>query len=256
MNGKIQEDDVAELFHENTRITPYDVGISLGHLPALEPGVVLERHRLPTVAAGEGVALERAIERRVTSRAFDPEAILAQELLARLLALGCGFTTRRTGVPRPEFRRAAPSAGATYPLDVYAIVRRVAGLAPGVYRYAVEDHSLELLRPGQFHGELPAWTLDQPYIADTSIVFAIAGSYGRIRPRYHERGYRYMLLEAGHVAQNLYLLSTAHRLGALADGGFVDAAIDRLLGLDGTAHAALYLVAVGVPKAREQGGAG
>jgi SagB-type dehydrogenase family enzyme len=243
-------DDVAELFHESSRIAPHAAGLSPERLPAIEPGVVLERHRLPRTAPGEGVELEQAIARRVSTRAFDAGTVLPQELLARLLAFSCGFThpTHLRGVPRLEFRRATPSAGATYPLDVYAVVRQVSGLGPGVYHYAVNDHSLGLVRAGSFHHDLAYCSLRQQFIADSSVVFAITGAYGRIRARYPERGYRYMLFEAGHVAQNLCLLSTAHRLGAVVVGGFVDAVVDRLLGLRPGAHATLSLVAVGVPR--------
>jgi nitroreductase len=74
----------------------------------------------------------------------------------------------------------------------------------------------------------------------------MAGFTGRIRPRYGERGYRYMLLEAWHIAHNMSLLGAAYGLGALCDGGFVDTAISRLLGLDDVTEIPLYIVAMGV----------
>jgi SagB-type dehydrogenase family enzyme len=131
---------------------------------------------------------------------------------------------------------------------VYPVVLRVADLPPGVYHYANSDHSLELLRPGRFERELAAWTLQQPYVAEASVVFVLAGFPDRITPRYGERGYRYMLLEAGHIAQNFYLLGTAYGLGVLSNGGFVDAAINRLVGLNEVSEFALYTVVAGVLK--------
>ncbi|MBV9927259.1 MAG: SagB/ThcOx family dehydrogenase [Acidobacteria bacterium] len=243
------ESDPAELFHENSKITPFDVGADLDDLPPIEPGVFLGRVRLPKVSAVRGVELEEAVLGRVTCRDYDPRVPLSQDLLSRLLAFGCGFTAPSNfPLPSVPFRRAAPSAGATYPLEIYPVVLRALNIRPGVYHYANIDHSLELLRPGDFRTQLAEWTLGQPYIADASVVFVIAGFPGRIRPRYKERGYRYMLLEAGHVAQNFYLLSTAYGLGATADGGFVDAAFNRLLGLNDITEIALYNVAVGVPR--------
>ena len=244
------DSDPAELFHENSKHTPFDIGVSLDELPPVEPGVVLGRVRLPKVAPVRGVELEEAIARRVTCRAYDPRVPLSQDLLSRLLAFGCGFTQPANfpGLPSVPFRRAAPSAGATYPLEIYPVIIRAANILPGAYHYAPIDHSLELLRPGDFRPQLADWTLGQPYIADSGVVFVIAGFPERIRPRYKERGYRYMLLEAGHIAQNFYLLSTAYGLGATADGGFVDAAFNRLLGLNDITEIALYNVAVGVPR--------
>lgn len=251
MNPLIIEDDAAELFHENSKITPFDLGADIERLPPVEPGVVLARVPLPKVTPVRAVELEEAIERRETHRAFDPRVNLSTELLARLLAFGCGFTRGMhvAGLPHLQFHRAQPSAGATYPLEVYPVVQRVQGVEPGVYHYALNDHSLEQIRHGHFYDELTHWTMWQPYVADTCVVFVIAGFSDRIRPRYKERGYRYMLFEAGHIAQSWYLLSTAYRLGALAVGGFVDAGINRLLGLDEVTQNALYIVAVGVPRA-------
>lgn len=241
--------DVAELFHENSKVTPYQNGENIADLPEpMEADVVLQRFRLPKVAPSKEFALEEAIEWRFTNRSFNPVVDLPLATLSRLLAFSCGLTTpfSAQGLPHLAFRRAAPTAGATYPIEVYPVVMRVAGLPAGVYHYATSDHSLEFLRAGRFGRHLAVWTLYQPYIADTSVLFVMAGFPDRIRPRYGERGYRYMLLEAGHIAQNLNLLGTAYGLGVLCNGGFVDAAISRLLGLDGVTQLPLYITAVGV----------
>ena len=252
----IDEFDLGELYHENTRVAPYQLnldpvdGFEAAGLAPLDCGAVLARFRLPPVAAAPTLGLEDAIRQRVTSREFEAAIPLPQTLLSRLLSFSCGYTT-------PLYyendysvvnRRAQPSAGGKYPIEAFPIVLNVEGLQAGVYHYDVADHSLELLRPGVFNQALSTWTLFQPYMADASVLFAFAGFFDRIRPRYGERGYRYMLIESGHIAQNLYLLSTAYGLGAVANGGFVDGAINRLLGLNDTTQVALYIVAVGVPK--------
>lgn len=247
----LSEMEVAALFHENTKITPYENGDEPAWLPApLPPGIVQARFRLPPIRSTSAAAVEQVIHRRVTTRVFAPHVPLARELLSRLLAFSCGYTTPDAALPPPGWHRAAPSAGATYPIEVYPVVLRVADLPAGVYHYAANDHSLELLRPGHFGRALAAWTLHQPYMADTSVIFVLAGMTERVSPRYGERGYRYLFLEAGHIAQNLCLLATAYGLGALPNGGFVDEAVNRLLVLNGTTELALYLVAVGVPQAR------
>jgi len=245
---RVEDPAISELFHENTKIAPYENGDDPAWFPQpLAPGVVVSRIRLPRVAARGGVGVEETIQRRVTARAFNPTVSLSLDVLSRLLAFSCGYTTPASfgESPYSTFRRAAPSAGATYPIEVYPVVLRVSGLPPGVYHYAANDHSVELLRPGRFHRALAAWTLHQPYVADAGAVFVFGGYPERICPRYGERGYRYLLLEAGHIAQNLYLLATSYGLGVLSNGGFVDTAINRLVGLSDQREIAVYTVAVG-----------
>lgn len=245
----------AELFHEQTKVAPHHVGLSAVTLPAPPAEVRGARAPLPLPPVGprESCGLERAISRRETSRTFAPGATLSRDAFARLLAFSCGQTTSAGG-PRPRVtRRAQPSAGATYPLEVYALVRRVAGVAPGVYRYDPRGHGLVPLRPGHSPAALAAWTMGQPYVAGASAVFAVAGFTERVRGRYGARGYRYMLLEAGHVAQNVCLLAADYGLGVVPVGGFIDAAVNRLLGLNDTTQVALYLLAVGVLEGRAGG---
>jgi SagB-type dehydrogenase family enzyme len=244
--------DLGELYHENTNIAPYMLNLDEPRgLDPLPPGEILARMRLPAVDQAPSVGLEDAILGRVSSREFDATRPLPLTLLSRLLALSCGFTTQLYAESQFNIvrRRAQPSAGGKYPIETYPIVLNVEGLHPGVYHYDITDHTLEFLRQGAFQQEMATWTLSQPYMGEASVLFVLAGCAGRIRPRYGERGYRYMLLESGHIAQNLYLLSTAYGLGAVANGGFVDAWINRLIGLGDTDQSALYIVAVGVPKA-------
>ncbi len=243
--------DVAELFHENSKITPFDNGESLGSLPpALEPGVSVRRVSLPRSGLSSAMPLEDAIVRRASARAFNGASALPLDTLSRLLGLSCGFTA--AAGPEAggafEFHRAAPSAGAIFPIEAYPVVLRVQGCAAGVYRYEPGDHSLTLLRPGFFGHHLARWTLYQPYLAAASAIVVLAGMSDRVRPRYGERGYRYMLLEAGHIAQNFSLLCAAYGLGSLCIGGFVDAAVSRLVGLNEITEIPLYLTAAGIAR--------
>lgn len=243
--------DVAELYHENTKVPPYQIGVELSSLPEpIEQGVVLARYGLPKVGPASVAGLEQTVDWRMSSREFDLTKPLPLVALSRLLSFSCGYTTPiyYEGANTPLFRHAQPSAGATYPIEVYPIVLNAQGLPPGAYHYAPSDHTLELLRPGEFHQALVRWTLNQPYIADAGVAFVLAGFSKRITPRYGERGYRYMLLEAGHIAHNLYLLCAAYGLGVFSNGGFVDTAINRLIGVNDVDQMALYIVAVGVMK--------
>jgi SagB-type dehydrogenase family enzyme len=243
--------DVAELFHENTKVIPFENGdTGTAVPPELQPGLSLARFPLPAVTPGAGPGLEQSIAQRVTIREYDPVALLPLHLLSRLLAFSCGYT-RPAGIESGgafDRHRAMPSAGATYPVEVYLSVVRVQGLNPGIYHYAANDHSLEALRWGNFAQPLARWTMHQPYVSQTNAVMIMTGFADRIRFRYSERGYRYMLLEAGHIGQNLSLLATAYGLGSLCIGGFVDATISRLIGVNAITEIPLYMTAVGIPR--------
>lgn len=233
------EVNIAELFHENTNILPAQVGLNDEPLPELKDEFA--RVRLPQVEMVNTCGLEDAIMRRRSQRDFVGNASLSLRVLSWLLRFSCSYVERvDSGV---ELSRTTPSAGA---LDVYPVVFRVAGLAPGVYRYAVEDHSLELVRSGDFGEHLAALMLNQPYIADSSVVFMLVGNKDRIAQQYGERGYRYLLIEAGHIAQNVCLVATGLGLGSVTIGGFVDSAVNQLLRVDGVTQMALYGVVVGV----------
>ncbi|HKR21999.1 MAG TPA: SagB/ThcOx family dehydrogenase [Pyrinomonadaceae bacterium] len=182
--------------------------------------------------------------RRRSRRDFVRKASLSPRVLSWLLRFSCSYVGRSDS--DAELSRAMPSAGALYPVDVYPVIFRVSGLAPGVYRYAVEDHSLELVRSGGFGDHLAAWMLNQPFIADSCVVFMLVGRKERIAQQYGERGYRYLLIEAGHIAQNFCLVTTGLGLGSVTIGGFVDSAVNQLLGVDELTQVSLYGVAVGV----------
>lgn len=243
------EENLASLFHENTCLAPYQVGIEMKDLPdQIDPDAAQWRFRLPAPAASRELTLEQAISHRSTVRSFEPLAVLPLEYLSAVLRLSCGptgFGYATDGQPR----RAAPSAGARYPIEVYAIARSVAMLPPGVYHFAPADHTFGLIRQGTFHSALSAWTLHQPYMSDTNVVLALVGKLQRVQERYGERGYRYMLLEAGHIAQNICLMAGAYGLGAVPSGGFVDLAIRRLIGGSDVGETMpLYLIGLGIPR--------
>jgi SagB-type dehydrogenase family enzyme len=142
-------------------------------------------------------------------------------------------------------RRAAPSSGALYPIEVYAVVHRVDGLPPGVYHYAVREHALEQLRTGDFRAAVVEQAIAQEFLGECGVVLFLTNILQRMRPRYQDRSYRYGLLEAGHLGENVYLAATAMGLGACGVGAFMDDAINDMLGVDGVEEAAVYMLAVG-----------
>ena len=146
-------------------------------------------------------------------------------------------------------RRTAPSSGALYPIEIYPVVNAVDGLDAGVYHYDIRRHRLDTVRTGDQSGEIMHLGLDQDFLAVANVVFVLTLIHQRMRFKYRDRSYRYGLLEAGHLGQNLYLTATAMGLGACAVGAFRDDGLNQLLDVDGHEEVAVYLLAAGVPTA-------
>ena len=197
-----------------------------------------ERIALPEPQGWQGLSTAEAIETRRSQRTY-ASGPLPLEDLSRLLHAASGMTDLASGF------RAAPSAGALYPIETYAVVHDVAGLEAGLYHYAPTGHELERLRSGDLRLAMVVAGIGQEMLARAQVCLALSAVFQRTRWRYHERAYRYILLEAGHIAQNIYLAATALGLGACAVGAFLDDDLNRMLRIDGKDEAALCILTVG-----------
>jgi len=247
-------DDAAEAYHEASRLTPRaaptqppglrlllegdpvmhaSVGRATRRHPH-RPAVELGRPRLPRAPLADALEARRSrlpVERRE----------LALDDLAALLACGYGSRRRDDGE-----RRYVPSGGALYPLELYVLPLAIPGLAPAVCHYEPYAHRLELLRdaPG-LERELAGTLVDPSLAATAGAALVVTGVFWRSRFKYGQRGYRFALLEAGHLAQNVVLAAAALSLEALPLGGFYDRELERLLGVDGVDESALYVLLIG-----------
>ena len=183
--------------------------------------------------------LVTAITNRRSRRTYSTDKPLPLERLSQLLYLTQGITWEERSF------RAVPSSGALYPLEIYPIVHRVEGLEPGLYHHAIQHHKLELVKPGDLRQPLVQAGLNQDFLGEAHVCFVVSGIFQRTRWKYHERTYRYVLTEVGHLGQNLYLAATALGLGVCCIGAFFDDPLNQLLEIDGEEEAALYLVTVG-----------
>lgn len=199
-----------------------------------------ERIPLPSPGDFRGLYTEDAIQRRRSVRDYAGQPMTLEEL-SRLLFYTGGINAQRWG----HKLRAAPSAGALYPIEIYPAVHRVEGLEPGLYHYAVRDHALELLQAGNLQGEIIRHGLMQEFLGQANLVLVFTAIFQRLRWKYQERTYRYALLEAGHLGQNVYLAATSMGMGACAVGAFLDDDLNAMLGVDGQHEAAIYMLAVG-----------
>lgn len=140
--------------------------------------------------------------------------------------------------------RTAPSAGALYPLEIYAVIGNVEGIGPGVYRYVSGVHEIEMVVDGDVRRELSKAAANQAMIVDAPLSVFYSAVFERTTGRYGERGVNYVYIEAGHSAQNVYLQAEALGLGACAVGAFTDRDVNRILALPDDEEP-VYLVPVG-----------
>jgi SagB-type dehydrogenase family enzyme len=197
---------------------------------------------LPAPDLGAGLATEEAIRTRRSTRAYGGAPLTLAELSRVLLLTGgisAGAGTRA--------RRTAPSSGALYPVEIYPVVHRVDGLEPGVYHYDVAGHALERLRSGDVRDRVVRQGLVQTFLGEADVVLLLTVIFQRMRFKYQDRTYRYGLLEAGHLGQNVYLAATSMGLGACAVGAFLDDDVNAMLGVDGREEAAVSMLTLGRP---------
>jgi SagB-type dehydrogenase family enzyme len=183
-------------------------------------------------------------ERRSTRRYAAHTMPFAQA--AGILHAGYGITGLRQHTPSwATWGRTVPSAGGLYPLEIYAATCSVASLADSVYHYNPIEQQLERLA-GSTLSEVRQAILYPEFVEHANLLLVFAAVFERTLIKYGPRGYRYVLLEAGHAAQNICLAAAQSGLGAVCLGGFDDTAMNRALGLDGRDEAALYCLAVGL----------
>jgi SagB-type dehydrogenase family enzyme len=246
-DGEPALDDPAELFHEASKLHPALArrqAAGLARLAASEElraataRAVRRNPELPLVPLPAPVelvcTLARALERRASGRELVGE--LDPVRLATLLDAGYGI--------RGDGRRTVPSAGALYPLELFVAVRAVARIPPGVYRFDAHEHALELHAAGDPWPALEAACPLEGLLENGAAALLVLGVFGRARCKYGQRGYRFTLLEAGHVAQNVVLAAAALGVPALPLGGFYDAQVDAVVDIDGVDESVVYAVVV------------
>ncbi|MCS7181278.1 MAG: SagB/ThcOx family dehydrogenase, partial [bacterium] len=127
--------------------------------------------------------------------------------------------------------RTAPSAGATYPLEIYVVVGNVENLKSGLYYYEIDTHTLKIIKEGDLRQELSKAAYNQISIKNAPIVIVIAGIFERTTNRNGKRGERYVIMEVGHCGQNIHLQAEALGLGTVMIGAFEDDKVKSVLGI-------------------------
>jgi SagB-type dehydrogenase family enzyme len=171
--------------------------------------------------------------------------------VASLLQRALGVTGEMTHAEHPEIRqrmRAHPSGGALYPIETYLVALRVEQLDAGVYHYHAPDECLEVVRRANLTDRLASLVLTAGGPFDAAGVIVLAARWEQSIAKYGERSYRVVLLDAGHVAQNLLLVATGLGLATCPVAGFHDDALAAEVGLDPNREPVLYLILFGGAK--------
>jgi len=248
---KGNEDLLYEFFHENSKIGRHtqnpplsDVRDQLEHL---HPSLLYEgypRIDLPSSSVIPDISLFRVMESRISIRSFTYSTLSLKDL-AVILHYSYGVTRACDETHLPRGFRMVPSGGGLYPLEIYLHTAQLENTQPGLFHYNPEHNSLRQVRAGNATQEI-SQAMVQPEIGlKASVLIFITAFFERSTFKYQDRGYRFILIEAGHVAQNLNLVSNALGYGSVNIGGFFDREIDDLLGLDGVTHSTMYMIAIG-----------
>lgn len=198
-----------------------------------------------SLPASQDTQLLGLLRSRESCRQYEPR-MMPLATLSTILTGSYGISRQtQSAESMSMLLRTVPSAGALYPLELYVLTENVEGAADGLHHYNVRNHSLEPIKDKAGAAELRTALLTAPFIINANLVIFLAAVFSRTQKKYGARGYRYILFEAGHVTQNICLLAAEQGLGSLCMGGFMDAKLNHLLGLDTQHEAVVYSVAVG-----------
>ena len=186
--------------------------------------------------------LQYALQKRKSRREFSEKPISKEQLSYLLWA--------STGIQRKKFNfeyRTAPSAGALYPIETYVVINNVDTIHQGVYHYNIQHHHLETIKTGDFRTKIANAALNQQMCFHAAAVFIWTAIFNRSKCKYGERAYRYIYLDAGHIAENLALSATSIHLGTCQIAALYDDEVNQIIDINGTTESSLYLSVVGIP---------
>jgi SagB-type dehydrogenase family enzyme len=179
--------------------------------------------KLPEPETSGVSRIENLLAKRRSVRKY-AERGLSETVISRFLWAAQGISSK-------EGLRTSPSAGALYPLEIHVVIGEGSEFEPGIYRYIAEEHTLTQEIPGDMRERLSRAALSQPMVRQAPVSLVISAVYPRITGKYGKRGVRYAYMEAGHVAQNVYLLGVELGIGTCAVGAFDDEEIKNVLKL-------------------------
>jgi SagB-type dehydrogenase family enzyme len=246
-NKERRDRGIGERFQEETKYTPGTLGghsLDWDHMPQPYKSYpeTIRKVPLPSPINPTSASIWDIFIKRRSIRDYSSRRVLTLGTLSSLLMATQGITTSEDTYAA----RSAPSAGGLYPIETYVYARAVEGLEEGFYHYRPHMFDLEFIRPGNYSRALAEAALGQTMVIDAQVTFVWSAVVARSKWKYRERAYRYIYIDAGHIAQNLYLAGTAAGLGVCAIGAFFDEQVNGLIGVDGAEETVLYLASVGL----------
>lgn len=244
----MKENNFSQLYHQYSKKIRKNIPLDSSEWPEEWKTIFYKVYpRLPKIKLMDirkSFNLFEAIGKRSSGREFSREKISLEEL-SLLLKYSAGITRRNK---EGDGRRAYPSGGARYPLETYCLINKAGeGLRNGLYHYDVKNHQLDVLWDKSFSEAEMDQIANYPFVKDSACFIFLTAVFWRSQNKYGQRGYRFCLIEAGHVGQNIYLLSEALNLKCCALGGMriSDETAEKRLNIDGITESLIYALAIG-----------
>lgn len=241
----------SELFHQYTKIGKKITSVDIKDWPEAWKDVYFKSYPrfneiiLPKPMLSKGISFEEVLRDRVSLRKFS-KAPVSVSKLSSLLHYSFGFKYNKP----PFFGRFYPSPGGRYPLEVY-IISLNSELQSGLYHYYLKNHSLEeLLLFNKTSSLKEGFNLEeffpmQEWLPKVAVFIVVTAIFKRNTIKYGDRGYRHVLVEAGHAGQNLYLNCAAQNLACCGIGGYMEKNLEKLLDIDGINESVIYMLGLG-----------
>jgi SagB-type dehydrogenase family enzyme len=250
------ENNFSQLYHQYSKrirnSIPYDYSLWPDEWRNVYYKIYPRLPKIKLLETNPKYDLFSAIKSRSSKREFNSEKI-SLEKLSSLLEYSMGIVREKkdggkSAYPSGDKRRAYPSGGARYPIEMYCLIAKAGkGLRNGLFHYDIKNHQLDVLIDKNFNEEDIAKITTYPFIKDSACLIFLTSVFWRSQNKYGQRGYRFCLIEAGHIGQNIYLLCEALNLKCCALGGMriSDETAEKFLNIDGITESLVYALAIG-----------
>ena len=237
-------DGIGDTFFQNTKHTRENTTSLRTSDISSRPPFYKEYQDRPRILlpppSADTLSLDQCLHQRKSIRRYANKPMTIAQLSYLLWAIA--------GIQRTEGEfhfRPAPSAGRLYPIETYVVINNVEGIPKGIYHYTTLSHALEELKSGDFRNDIVIATQGQRMHAFAGVVIIWTAIFQRSKFRYHDRAYRYIYLDAGHIAQNLALTAVGLGLASCQVGAYFDDEVNSLIGVNGTEESVIYMSVVG-----------
>ena len=239
---------IGERFQQQTKYFPFKMErwlMGTGTNPDRYKMYPASTHiKLPIPRVEREMFLDYAFKKRQSVRLFTCAPLKLQHL-SYLLWASTGIQRIENG---QEFRT-APSAGALYPIETYIVANNIERVEKAVYHYGIKAHVLEEIREGDHSAQMVTAAMGQQVCSQAAAVFIWTAVFERCRAKYGQRAYRYIYLDAGHMAENLALAAVSLGLGSCPVAALYDDEVNSIIDVDGEEESVIYIMAAGWPRA-------